>query len=586
MTEEAYQPPSCLPPFAERVFSKSEIATVLKAGQSTVMESVKGSCSRKRQRCTAASCGAMKRPVGVSCTAESEGERGVVARRAWGAGYCTEGEMTDSGESSADERGGVVLPMIGSITAAAAAQISLLHSQPTALCGMGTAFRMAHFSITPDVVFINHGAFGSALSGAMFIKRLYESHMEEEVVAFVDRELLPLIVYSIRSLSRFIHADPRQVVLLQNATFALNCAARMISKDDVVAFLDIEYLAVYKIIWYRCEEVGAALHEISVNQFLHNEDIMGDDAALTAEICRQLPPNCTTMIVDYVSSTSALCLPLFTHVIPALRQRGVSKIIVDGAHAPLQLDLNFASLPPESQPTVFIGNLHKWFSSPKSAGFFWVRRGDADQMRSVVLSHGAGEGLLSEFIWDGTRDYGAYLSIPAIVNFWEQQGCDRVRGYCSQLLLDAAQMLTAAFNSRRVARHSPFMTLVELPEELQDDVITGTYIQDLLHDIFKVEVPVKRIEERFYLRISAFVYNTPAEYLYLREAVLWIAKKWIASPERVALLQKRAEELNRLAAAGATGEVVPCDERIRRQGGCGVSGLDPSKKRKKTSKFS
>lgn len=54
----------------------------------------------------------------------------------------------------------------------------------------------------------------------------------------MDRDLLPLIVYSIRKLSAFIHADPRQVVFVQNATFALNAAMRLIDGNDVVAFFD------------------------------------------------------------------------------------------------------------------------------------------------------------------------------------------------------------------------------------------------------------------------------------------------------------------------------------------------------------
>lgn len=54
----------------------------------------------------------------------------------------------------------------------------------------------------------------------------------------MDRHLLPLIVYSIRRLSSFIHANPRQVVFVQNATFALNAAMRLIDGDDVVAFCD------------------------------------------------------------------------------------------------------------------------------------------------------------------------------------------------------------------------------------------------------------------------------------------------------------------------------------------------------------
>lgn len=590
MDEATYQPPRQLPVFAKRILAKHEIVTVMDtAGDGDVdgrLAPLARFAIHKRSRSEAAPLAGRA----VSST-EPSSIRGRAPRvdddAHSGAGY-SDSEDNRSNHSndgsSGDDTAGLLL--VGGWTAAAERKMNDLLHHPMGLCEMGHAFREQHFSITPDMVFINHGAFGSTLAGAVLIKRLYEEHMEEEVVEFVDRELLPLIVYSIRSLSHFLHADPRQVVLLQNATFALNCAMRMIEKDDVVAFLDTEYLAVYKMMWFRCEEVGAALHEIALNKYLHDAVVMGDDAALTAELCRQLPPGCTTVVLDYVTSTSALCLPVFTHIVPALRARGVTKIIVDGAHAPLQIDLDFNALPAESQPTVFVGNLHKWFSSPKSAGFFWVRVEDLEHIHSVVLSHGAGEGLLSEFIWDGTRDYGAYLSIPAIVDFWETQGCDRVRDYCGQLLAAAADMLTTAFHARPVARHSPFMSLVELPEALQDEVITARYIQDSLHDVFRVEVPVKRIEGRHYLRISAFVYNTPEEYVYLREAVLSIVEKWVASAERAHLLAQREAE-RRAAAGQLTGvaAVVPCSEKIRRQGGCGVSGLDPSLKRKRTSKF-
>ncbi|KAK7197441.1 Aminotransferase class-V [Novymonas esmeraldas] len=593
MDEATYTPPTRLPAFARRLLSKSEIARVAlvqPGGSAAHVKSPESLPCCKRRRGESRRCGGGGGAVPSAELASGRGETVAIGDTRSGAGYDDDATADDSdgscsGSSRSSDNARSLPPPARAWGPASEQRVRELVDCTVTPCELGTAFRAEHFSITPNMVFINHGAFGSTLAGAMLIKRLYEEHMEREVVEFVDRELLPLIVYSIRSLSRFLHADPRQVVLLQNATFALNCAMRMIEKDDVVAFLDTEYLAVYKMMWFRCEEVGATLHEVGMNKYLHDPAIMGDDAALTAEICRQLPANCTTVVLDYVTSTSAVCFPVFTHIIPALRRRGVHKIIVDGAHAPLQVELNFNALPAESQPTVFVGNLHKWFSSPKSAGFFWVRADDADRMRSVVLSHGAGEGLLSEFIWDGTRDYGAYLSIPAIVDFWERQGHDRVRGYCAQLLSSAADMLTDAFHSRRVARHAPFMSLVELPEKLQDDFITAKYIQDSLHDIFRVEVPVKRIDSRYYVRISAFVYNTPEEYLYLREAILSIANKWAESPERRQLESRQLAST--AAGSGAEGQpaAVPCDERIRRQGGCGVSGLDPSLKRKKTSKF-
>ncbi|KPI88307.1 hypothetical protein ABL78_2606 [Leptomonas seymouri] len=590
MDEATYKAPLNLPTFAKRILSMREIAAVVGSEVHTTsptLPSLVPLAGHKRSRSRTCQLAG-----GAVPSAELSAIRGKTLQEGddvlSGAGYSDseENAHTDSELGSADDAAtGVPLPLMGGWSATSERTMHELLRQPISPCDMGRAFREQYFSITPNMIFINHGAFGSTLTGAMLIKRLYEERMEKEVVEFVDRELLPLIVHSIRSLSRFLHADPRQVVLLQNATFALNCAMRMIVKDDVVAFLDMEYLAVYKMMWFRCEEVGATLHEIALNKFLHDSTVMGDDAALTEELCRQLPPGCTTVVLDYVTSTSALCFPVFTHIVPALRARGVKKIIVDGAHVPLQIDVNFNALPAEAQPTVFVGNLHKWFSSPKSAGFFWVRAEDMDNMHSVVLSHGAGEGMLSEFIWDGTRDYGAYLSIPAIVDFWEAQGYDRVRDYCAHLLSSAADMLTKAFHSRPVARHSPFMSLIELPEVLQDEVITAKYIQDILHDVFQIEVPVKRIENRYYLRISAFVYNSPEEYAYLREAILSMEEKWLLSPQRAQLqAQRHLEKAKEDGVAGVT-VAVPCSEKIRRQGGCGVSGLDPSLKPKKTAKF-
>lgn len=414
--------------------------------------------------------------------------------------------------------------------------LSALMKKTSSLCSFGSFFKMEHFLISPNIIFVNHGAFGSALAGALEMKHELEKKMENEVVDFVDRELLPLIVYSTRKLCSFFNSSRHQLVLLQNATFAMNSALRIIQKEDVVAYFDTEYLAVYKALWYRCQEVGAALHEISLNSFLHNEAVLGNDESLTAYVCSQLPLGCTTLVLDHISSTSAICFPVFSHLIPAVRRADVKKIIVDGAHAPLQVELNFRSLPEASQPTVYMGNFHKWFCSPKSLGFMWVHEDFVSVLSSVIRSHGAGEGLLSEFIWDGTKDYSPYFTLPPLIDFWNAQGVDRVRHYCSTLLESASSMLTESFHSRRPARHSPFMSLVELPEALQprrtEDVgkpveekkrMSAMHIQDVLHDFFLIEVPVKEIEGRYYIRISVFVYNTPSDYVYLKEAISLIA---------------------------------------------------------------
>ncbi|EPY36353.1 hypothetical protein STCU_00628 [Strigomonas culicis] len=548
INDKDYRPPTNMPYFAQKVLSMDEIRTLHRqcSPVSLAKKVVAGMKRRREPREPDALEGASPAHSLVTKAAGFNGTPEVVVR---------------SADAEKAERE--------------------VYATPVEPCEMGQPFKEKYFDLCDEMLFINHGAFGSALVGGMFIKQQYELLMESEVVEFVDRTLLPLVVHSLRSLSKFFNANPTQMVLLQNATFALNSAMRLIEKDDVVAFCDTEYLAVYKMMFFRCQEVGASFHEIHLLKYLHDEAVMGSDEALTNMICDQLPAKCTTIILDYVTSTTALCMPVFTHLVPALRRKGVTKIIVDGAHAPLQIDLNFNDLRPECQPSVFVGNLHKWFSSPKSAGFMWVNQSNVEHIHSVVLSHGAGEGMLSEFIWDGTRDYGAYLSIPAIVSFWTVQGCGRVREYCSSLLSSVVDMLTSAFRSRKVQRRSMFMSLVELPEELQDDIITAKYIQDVLHDTYKIEVPVKNVDDRFYIRVSVFVYNTAADYVYLRDAVLSIADRWFHSQQRLTLLRQK-----KIIVKQEAPKDVPCDERIRRQGGCGVSGLDPSLKKKKTAKFS
>lgn len=414
----------------------------------------------------------------------------------------------------------------------------------------GKEFAKEHFAITKDFVFVNHGAFGGALSGAQAMKVAIDQYMESQILRFYDRELLPLLVFVIRELSRFLGAKAKQVVLVQNATFGLNSAIRhLIKPKDVVAYLDSEYLSVYKMAFIRCEEVGASLHEVPINFLLPSHEILADDQRLTDHICSHLPEGCSVFIVDMISSTSALLFPVFSHLIPALRARGVKRIIVDGAHAPLQCELNFDSLPTNCQPDAFIGNLHKWTSCPKAAAFIWLREEATKLVEPAVISHGAREGLLSSFIWDGTRDYSSYLTVPAVLSFWRAQGFDSIRTNCANLLREVVAMLNAAFgNAEAVVRHAPFMAIVLLPQTLQNRKdITAKYVQDVLHSYYRLEVPVKQIDGKLYLRISVFVYNDRSDYAYVRDSVLDFIER----------IRKRPRESG-----------TPCPQ--QKIGGCGV----------------
>jgi selenocysteine lyase/cysteine desulfurase len=431
---------------------------------------------------------------------------------------------------------------------------------------LGRPLRASHYALDPSWTFVNHGAFGGALKHGMAAKRHYEDLMESQPLAFIDRLLLPLLVYSTRSLARFLNARPKDIVLVSNATFGLNAAinATLRHPTDLVCYLDTEYGSVWKMMRERCAQVGCDGFEIPLAKHFLNEEIIKSDDAVTAYIESQLPANCTTFVVDHLASTSAIGLPVFTHIIPMLRRNGVKNIVVDGAHGPLQHALDFKSLTPEQHPTVYVGNLHKWVSSPKSVGFIWAAPEIQKRMHSPVVSHGSRVGYLSEFIWDGTKDYGAYLSLPPVLDFWSNTiGVDNARRYCTELMESAEALLCAGWGTRPVPRGAPFMKLVRLPEFFQGGRFSAKFIQDALHVQYKVELPVKSVDGGLYVRVSAFVNNCLEDYQVLRDAILDLAT----------VFRKRARSDDSFAAAAAHGvqRTPPQPPGTRVDcGGCGV----------------
>lgn len=85
--------------------------------------------------------------------------------------------------------------------------------------------------------------------------------------------------------------------------------------------------------------------------------------------------------------------------------------------------------------------------------FIWAHEGKVkSKIRSPVVSHGFNSGYFSEFVWNGTTDYGAHLAVPAVVDFWTNiVGVQRARNYCQDLLSQATKLLETKFKSKPMA---------------------------------------------------------------------------------------------------------------------------------------
>ena len=79
-----------------------------------------------------------------------------------------------------------------------------------------------------------------------------------------------------------------------------------------------------------------------------------------------------------------------------VRHRNV-KVLIDGAHALGQLDLDLATFDPD----YYTSNAHKWLCAPKGCAFLYVKEKHQASTKSLIVSHGADSGFSSQFIWTG-----------------------------------------------------------------------------------------------------------------------------------------------------------------------------------------
>ena len=149
-----------------------------------------------------------------------------------------------------------------------------------------------------------------------------------------------------------------------------------------------------------------------------------------------------------------------------------------------------------------------------------------ERFHAPVVSHGFEESSIAEFDWQGTRDLAPWLAAPAAIEFWDRYGgIELVRTRNHQLACDAHRMLLDRFQTEPI---SPIdgsmlasMATMPLPESIQADgrFESAEELGSVLSQRHAIEVPVMEFDQKWYVRISAQVYNDMDDYLHLADAI-------------------------------------------------------------------
>ena len=122
----------------------------------------------------------------------------------------------------------------------------------------GVEMRRHFFLDLDNWTFLNHGAFGCVLKEALEAAFKWQCYVERQPVRFVDREMLPLLAHVNRRLAKFVGSEPTDIVLLPNATAAINTVIKSIEwrPGDTVYFLNTCYYTVKKLFRHISSEHG------------------------------------------------------------------------------------------------------------------------------------------------------------------------------------------------------------------------------------------------------------------------------------------------------------------------------------------
>jgi isopenicillin-N epimerase len=380
-----------------------------------------------------------------------------------------------------------------------------------------------HWTLDPDVVFLNHGSFGACPRPVLEVAEAHRALLEREPVRFFERFLESELDGARTLAAAFVGARPDDFAFVHNASSAVSAVLRSLElgPGDVLLTTDHAYGACRNALDFVAEQAGAEVRVATIPLPVR------DPGDVVERILDAARGRVKLALVDHVTSPTGLVFPIET-IVRELRERGI-ETLVDGAHAPGMLALDVEKL----GAGFYTGNFHKWVCAPKGAAMLVVRDDLKAGVHPNVISHGltsrrARPRFLEEFDWTGTAEPSAWLAVPEAIRFvggLVPGGWDEVRARNRATVLEARRLLTGTLGTEPLAPESMIGTLAALRVPRDGGPAPLTHADEPLHralfDVHRIEVPVfpwPKSPERL-IRVSAHLYNVSADYERLARAL-------------------------------------------------------------------
>ncbi len=367
----------------------------------------------------------------------------------------------------------------------------------------------AEWDLDPDFLTVNHGSFGATPRSVLADQRAWQDRMERQPSRFMKTIQPGAIRDAADSLGSFLNANGRDLVFVENATSGCNAVLRnfLLRSDDAVLVLDHVYGAVQNTVRFVADRVGATITQAVVPFPDPTEE------SLVAAVTAAITPKTRLAVIDHITSASAIVLPV-QRIVAACHAVGV-QVLIDGAHAPGQIELDLTAIGADW----YVGNCHKWLCAPKGCAFLYAAPERQAGLHPGTISHGYEQGFLAEFDWAGTTDPSRFLAVTAAIDFHRRLGGPALMARNRALAAEGGALIARRLNTNVGTRGAVAgaMATIRLPiADPSPDHALAIRARLLAAG---TDAPVHALDGALWLRISAFAYNELADYARLADLV-------------------------------------------------------------------
>ncbi len=371
----------------------------------------------------------------------------------------------------------------------------------------------SQFLLDPEITFLNHGSFGACPKPIFENYQYWQLELEKEPVQFIQKNSAQYLKTSKDALANYIGCSSDDFFYTTNPTVAVNTVLRSLNLEegDEVLTTNHEYGAMDRTWSYFSKKKGIKYIRQNISlPILSKEQILN-------EFWSGYTSKTKIIFISHISSVTALVFPV-KEICEKARELGLITII-DGAHVPGQLDLNIQEL----NPDFYTGALHKWLLAPKGVSFLYVKKTFQNSIDPLVVSWGyesespSDSQFLDYHQHQGTRDISAFLTIPKAIEFLRVNNWEERAALCRKLIRDNYNKFCELLNSKPICPvTSEFLVqMCSIPIRTTKPL----ELKETLFHKYKIEIPVMKLEDKFFLRIAINGYNSQQDLEILREAL-------------------------------------------------------------------